>query len=71
MAEKNRRPAPPPPRSEFLGRGYWVGRGLVGRTSLIVEGWVWVGEYQNVAPLVPGWLVEWGTCWVVMGIGDG
>ena len=57
-------PAPhlPPPRSEFLVEGCWVAKGLVGRISLIVKGWVWAGEYRNVALLVPGLLEGWGTC---------
>ena len=28
----------PPPRSRFLDRRHWVGKGLAGRISLIVEG---------------------------------
>ena len=31
-----------------------MGEDLVVRTSLIVEDWVWVEEYRNVAPLVLG-----------------
>ena len=31
-----------------------MAKGLAGRSPLIVEGWVWAGEYRNVASLVPG-----------------
>ncbi len=38
-------------------------KGLVGRTSPIVEHLVWVMGNRNIALLVPGLLGEWGTCW--------